>query len=283
MRWEAPIDDVRPLMDRQNSDTTQSDSSLETQCESPLGQTTINDTLSELFSTIPDLDLVTRSPDTASQQNLLLRYRGYSSLTIAQVQALEKIAMPNGIKAWEQPSPSQSTVASPSETEAPKTKKSIQKRKHSRDKEPGFASGDVSLGQSKREGHNTIEKRYRANLNDKIYLLGQSIPNLTAAQKGEIEIDDQENGANPLPDKEKYSKAVIIMRAVQYITYLETQNKKVGQQAFSLNTRVEAFEKLAKSGSFDKDSASGVEASDTETLESIRNGKYTKIKLDSML
>lgn len=274
MSWEAPSIKDRPLVDRQNSDTTTcSDFSLDAYYEVPLDQIAIEDRPSALLSTSSDLELVGSGVDSGTHHVPLLRHRGYSSLTVAQVQELEKIAMPHGTTAWSRHSQLQSLYASLPKPETSNKTKPLQKRKYCTEKVQRPGPDDISFTQLKREGHNTIEKRYRAKLNEKISLLGQCVPSLMTVHSGEI--DDIEDGTKAAPEKEKYSKGVTITRATEYITYLQYKNKEVSLQAVILNTRVEAFEKLAMSGSFGTNNASVTEARQTETLESISHGKCT--------
>jgi len=272
MKWEASPADVRQGIIRQNSDsTTCSNSSLDPYFENSSDQIAINEHPSSLFSNVSDLEPSRDSHDAGNHMSPSRRYRGYSSLTAAQVQELENIAMPYGIAAWDDPRQSQSPTTSSPESQFSKTTNLVHKRKHCSKKEQGVGAEDTTFGQLRKDGHNAIEKRYRANLNEKIYLLGQSIPSLMTAHT--VAMDDTEGSTRVSPDREKYSKAAIITRATEYITYLEDKNKKVALKAISLSKRVEAFEKLALSGSFDMNNTSPAEATKTEVLDSLKDGE----------
>ncbi len=103
---------------------------------------------------------------------------------------------------------------------------------------------DRDQSRSQKRGHNAIEKRYRTNLNDKIYALQQRIPSLrkgglTQTSNGDVDQYCDGNKHNHRLEAaargHKYSKAVILTQAVEYITHLEESIRR-------LNARVTALE-----------------------------------------
>jgi len=75
--------------------------------------------------------------------------------------------------------------------------------------------------------------------------------------------------------RQKYGKAAILTRALEYIKHLENTTQRLGNEVDLLKNRVGAFEKLAMSGSIVLSDrvglvASGMLVCKSETLESIR-------------
>jgi hypothetical protein len=96
---------------------------------------------------------------------------------------------------------------------------------------------------SKKRSHNVIEKRYRANLNEKIAELRDSIPSLRAASK-------QINGSSPGNDDadglvaaNKLNKASILSKATDYIRHLELRNSRLEEENKALKTRLRQLDK----------------------------------------
>jgi hypothetical protein len=191
------------------------------------------------------------------QPDLRRSFRGFSSLTEAEERDLQDIAMPSrmlsAIKLASEPSSPTSSHSnhSPSPSPEPQTRtRKNNKRKMSVD------DGEVpsALCQSRKRGHNAIEKRYRTNLNDKINCLRQGIPSLSRRSSSDAKSDDEgeDSDAEAMDSKtaqQKYGKAAILTRALEYIKHLETTTQRLGGEVDVLKTRVGAFEKLAMSGS----------------------------------
>jgi hypothetical protein len=180
--------------------------------------------------------------------------QGYHTLTAAEQQALQAIAMPYWIHPQTKielssPTASSFTTSRSASPEAkPATRKS-KKRKLSVDND----DAPNALCQSRRRGHNEIEKRYRTNLNDKISCLREGIPPLwrrssTDSKSGD-EVEDSNIKAGEKKECQKYGKAAVLTRALEYIQYLEGIIQKSGDEVEGLKTRVGAFERLAMSGS----------------------------------
>lgn len=177
----------------------------------------------------------------------------FTPLTQAEEQSLQNIAMPYLFSqtrissAPPSPTPSHSTSASPSPEPQICTRKPPKRK-------AALLSQDLpGTCQSRKRGHNAIEKRYRTNLNDKINCLREGIPPLCKAPSDAIsdetgeEADDSEAKGEGV-DK-KYGKAAILTRALEYIRHLEGTTRRMGEEVMGLKTRVGVFERLAMSGS----------------------------------
>jgi hypothetical protein len=141
-----------------------------------------------------------------------------------------------------------------------------------------------ALCQSRKRGHNAIEKRYRTNLNDKINCLRLGIPSLSRRSSADSKSDEEaeDSDAEDMDSKtaqQKYGKAAILTRALEYIKHLETTTQRLGSEVDVLTTRVGAFEKLAMSGSIilngkGLDVQSVLSPVKMETLETIQAGMF---------
>lgn len=209
------------------------------------------------------------------QQDLQRSFCGFSSLTEAEEQSLRDIAMPSCIlsaiqPASESPSPTASdSYHSPSPSPEPEIKTRIHrtnKRKTSLNK----IEVPSALCQSRKNGHNAIEKRYRTNLNDKIKCLRLGIPALNRpsgldSNSNEEYEDSNREGVNLKTTQQRYGKADILTRALEYIKHLETNTQRLGGEVDVLITRVGAFEKLAMGRSLGEQS---------EKLKSIQESTF---------
>jgi hypothetical protein len=222
------------------------------------------------------------------QQDLRRSFRGFSSLTEAEERDLQDIAMPyrmlSAIKLASEPSlptsshSNHSPLLSPSPEPKTRTRKT-NKRKSSMNDE-GMPS---ALCQSRKRGHNAIEQKYRTNLNDKINCLRQGIPSLMRGSSSDAKSDDEAEdsdleGMDSKTGQQKYGKAAILTRALEYIKHLETTTRRLGSEVDVLKTRVGAFEKLAMSGSIVLNGKvgpqSGLVKAKSETLETIQAGSF---------
>lgn len=200
----------------------------------------------------------------------------YSTLSPTEIRELQNIAMPHRAQLPAQPVPTESVeekkIACSPES-APKRKARNNKRKSMET----CGTGSEGLLQSRKRGHNAIEKRYRTNLNDRIMNLKESIPPPlnpddldTPAVDGE-EVDDKEGKEGTA---QKYGKAAILMRAVDYIRYLEDTTHRMGKEAVIMKSRVLAFERLAMSDSVEMATAKVDQGTlIAETLQSIQSGE----------
>ncbi|KAL2069630.1 hypothetical protein VTL71DRAFT_14309 [Oculimacula yallundae] len=214
-------------------------------------------------------------PAQNQQQDLRRSYRGFSSLTEAEERNLQEIAMPYHALSRVKIA---STPVSPTESQAsgslsPSPEPEVHTRKSNKRK--SIDLGDVpsnTIGQSKKRGHNAIEKRYRTNLNAKIESLREGVPSLCGPN---INTGEEEScGEGDGKSGQKYGKAAILMRALEYIQHLEKTTQRLGCEVDTLKTRVRAFEKLAMSGSLNggsMDVMSRPTSTRRETLESIQS------------
>lgn len=117
------------------------------------------------------------------------------------------------------------------------------KRKSTSDDDGSIVSGMVQEGpkiQKPKRAHNVIEKRYRANLNDKIAELRDSVPALRAAKNASgnsADVDD-------VPAS-KLNKASILSKATEYIRHLEIRNKRLEEENMALKNRMRQVDKAA--------------------------------------
>lgn len=124
------------------------------------------------------------------------------------------------------------------------------KRKTSSDDDGSTISGAVPNGgrkmPTKKRAHNVIEKRYRANLNDKIAELRDSVPSLRATSKsnnGTLLDDEDGDGVTPAS---KLNKASILSKATEYIRHLEIRNRRLEDENTALKNRLRQVDKAAE-------------------------------------
>ncbi|PYH88068.1 hypothetical protein BO71DRAFT_150483 [Aspergillus ellipticus CBS 707.79] len=119
------------------------------------------------------------------------------------------------------------------------------KRKSGSDDDGSTVSGVAPTGKkmpAKKRAHNVIEKRYRANLNEKIAELRDSVPSLRASKgvsAGLLEDDDGEG----VTASSKLNKASILSKATEYIRHLEIRNKRLEDENTALKNRLRQAEK----------------------------------------
>ncbi|CZT45882.1 uncharacterized protein RSE6_06239 [Rhynchosporium secalis] len=202
-------------------------------------------------------------------------YRGFSSLSEAEERNLQEIAMPyHALPRVKIDSvPVSPTESHESVSPSPEPEPEVRTRKNNKRKSIDLGEQPSNaVGQSKKRGHNAIEKRYRTNLNAKIESLREGVPSLCgpSSNGGEEESDGEGDGRCG----QKYGKAAILMRALEYIQHLEKTTQRLGSEVDTLKTRVGAFEKLAMSGSLNGNSMEMISrpiSTRRETLESIQS------------
>lgn len=115
--------------------------------------------------------------------------------------------------------------------------------------------------------HNVIEKRYRANLNEKIAELRDSVPALRILKKSKAKREgvasSGEEDLDGLAPSNKLNKASILTKAVEYIRHLETRSKKLEDENTYLKDRVQHLEKMVAN---DGASAARAEAFTSKTV-----------------
>lgn len=108
--------------------------------------------------------------------------------------------------------------------------------------------------------HNVIEKRYRANLNDKIAELRDSVPALRALKKAKGKKDapasSDEEDLDGLAPSNKLNKSSILTKAVEYIRHLEFRTKKLEEENRALKDRLQVLDKVLADGGNDAARAS---------------------------
>lgn len=110
--------------------------------------------------------------------------------------------------------------------------------------------------------HNVIEKRYRANLNEKIAELRDSVPSLRALKKAkgkqgkETQESSDEEDLEGLAPSSKLNKASILTKAVEYIRHLEYRNKNLEEENRALKERLQVLDKVLAEGGNDAARAS---------------------------
>jgi hypothetical protein len=294
MRWEGELE--APAFDRKNSSESIvfSQEDWPTDFESAELDTVSAPFMAENEISFEDAPFELEGPGSEalpmdSEVRRGVSDRGYSSLTQAEEQSLPNIAMPYLLPrvkisdatplATSHSSPSTSVFPSPSPEPTTRTRKNKKRKSVIEDDD-----APTSLCQSRKRGHNAIEKRYRTNLNDKIDCLRQGVPGLcrtsSSDSKSGDEMDDSDGEQmDSKSGQQKYGKAAILTRALEYIKYLEATTQQLGSEVMVLKTRVGAFEKLAMSGSIIMNASTGAQMSEpplvkSETLESIQAGTF---------
>ncbi|SJM87824.1 uncharacterized protein ZBIST_4013 [Zygosaccharomyces bailii] len=85
-------------------------------------------------------------------------------------------------------------------------------------------SGKVIKKRKEKTSHNVIEKKYRTNINDKIFQLREIVPTLRVAYKryaGIPVVAKDSADLDGLEPARKLNKASILMKTIEYITHLE--------------------------------------------------------------
>lgn len=114
------------------------------------------------------------------------------------------------------------------------------KRKSSSEEDGTVGAGlDSKKLPSKKRSHNVIEKRYRANLNEKIAELRDSVPSLKAAAAAQLNEGD---GPGVTPAN-KLNKASILSKATAYIQHLELRNRRLDEENLALKTHLREQDK----------------------------------------
>jgi len=263
MRWEGGVAEIDPVMERKHSsgsvcsqDNWASDVESAGFSNTYLAENSFSFEdapfeLEETTKTAPGIQIGFEAP-----QDVRRSFRGYSSLTAEEEQSLQAIAMPfSQVKLSSEPASPTASHSSASPSPFPSPEPETRTRKNKRRKS-SVDDEDVpsALCQSRKRGHNAIEKRYRTNLNDKINCLRQGVPALCRTSSSDSKSGDEgENsdgeGLDSKTGQPRYGKAAILTRALEYIKHLETTTQRLGSEVTVLKTRVGAFEKLAMSGS----------------------------------
>ncbi|KAJ5819946.1 hypothetical protein N7474_005537 [Penicillium riverlandense] len=141
--------------------------------------------------------------------------------------------------------PQQSGMISPSSSIG-----TSRKRKTGSDDDASTFTGPIQSSTGKKvptqkRAHNVIEKRYRANLNDKIAELRDSVPSLRASKNSNGDSPDDDDEADGVMPASKLNKASILAKATEYIKHLELRNKRLEDENTSLKNRLRQVDKAA--------------------------------------
>lgn len=122
------------------------------------------------------------------------------------------------------------------------------KRKTGSDDDATTVTGPVQPGKkmpAKKRAHNVIEKRYRANLNEKIAELRDSVPSLRTSKNANGDSNEEEDDADGAQSGNKLNKASILSKATEYIKHLEIRNKRLEDENTGLKNRLRQVDKAA--------------------------------------
>ncbi|KAJ5455207.1 hypothetical protein N7475_010328 [Penicillium sp. IBT 31633x] len=122
------------------------------------------------------------------------------------------------------------------------------KRKTGSDDDATTVTGPVQPGKkvpAKKRAHNVIEKRYRANLNDKIAELRDSVPSLRQIKNPNGGSNDEDDEAEAANAAGKLNKASILSKATEYIKHLEIRNQRLEDENTALKNRLRQADKAA--------------------------------------
>lgn len=122
------------------------------------------------------------------------------------------------------------------------------KRKTGSDDDATTVTDPVQSGKkmpAKKRAHNVIEKRYRANLNEKIAELRDSVPSLRATRNANGDSNEDEEDADGSTPANKLNKASILSKATEYIKHLEIRNKRLEDENTALKNRLRQVDKAA--------------------------------------
>lgn len=97
---------------------------------------------------------------------------------------------------------------------------------------------------TKKRAHNVIEKRYRANLNEKIAELRDSVPSLRALKSPNADPNDDDENDGPQSNN-KLNKSSILSKATEYIKHLEIRNQRLEDENTALKNRLRHVDKAA--------------------------------------
>jgi hypothetical protein len=261
MQWDVGAVATGPAPQERQHSFESTHSIYDTSETSPLS--TYSNKFDFSFEDAPfDFEEVTESSQLSTNSLMLRDLRrpaqGYTTLTAAEQQSLQAIAMPHRTippaKRSSEPTSPTTSFSTQSRSPSPIPKLPTRKTKKRKSSMDDDGEEPNALCQSRKRGHNAIEKRYRTNLNDKISCLRQGIPPLwrrssTDSKSGDDGEDSDQDTLNKKMCQPKYGKAAILTRALEYIQHLEGTTQRLGDEVAGLRTRVGAFERLAMSGS----------------------------------
>jgi len=167
----------------------------------------------------------------------------YSTLSAMEERRLRDIAMPEYIMAG-------TTNTSEQDSSVPTAVKVRGRTRGIKRNSSAAKEDQIDICQYRKQSHNTIEKRYRINLNNKIDQLRNSIPKFQNMPSTLMDGDEGEASCEPgSSSAHKTGKAAVLLGAVEYISQLENSTKCLAVETAALKVRLAAFEKLAVAGS----------------------------------
>lgn len=188
---------------------------------------------------IPDLPPISQEPEAQSTT-------GFShdiSLDFANHQVDSFTAQDSKPAAQSTVNNTPATQAFNSSSVSPMSTGVSRKRKSSSDDDGSTVSGAVRDGRKMskpKRPHNVIEKRYRANLNDKISELRDSVPALRLPKT----VDGKSVDDDDAPSS-KLNKASILSKATEYIRHLEIRNKRLEEENTALKNRMRQVDRAS--------------------------------------
>jgi hypothetical protein len=124
-----------------------------------------------------------------------------------------------------------------------------------------------------KNSYNTVEKRYRNNLNSKTAALQKVVPSLREAPSQEQVGDDAKDAEDE--STYKYRIAVILAQAIKYIAHLEGSTERLSSEIFVLKAQEIAFKKqLVRLGAIVVGSIECSQTPTGETLETIQESAF---------
>jgi hypothetical protein len=105
--------------------------------------------------------------------------------------------------------------------------------------------GSKIAKRSKKVAHNTVEKRYRMNLNSKIAELRESVPSLRSIKTNLS--DDEDNGGDNAAPSKGLRKAQVLSKANEYIHELERQARQLRNENEALKKKMALLRTVAAS------------------------------------
>lgn len=108
-------------------------------------------------------------------------------------------------------------------------------------------NGKIVKKRKEKTSHNVIEKKYRTNINDKIFQLREIVPTLRVAYKkysGMPLVAQDAESLDGLEPARKLNKASILMKTIEYIQHLEAKCAEYRSENQRLKTNIHTPESL---------------------------------------
>lgn len=119
--------------------------------------------------------------------------------------------------------------------------------------QPSKSQDPLRAPRNKRKAHNTVEKRYRMNLNAKIAELGDCIPSLRTATSTSTSVSDEDDalGREGLPSScsQNFKKGEVLAKATEYILELKREIDALRTENADMRRRMALLRNLTSPGS----------------------------------